>query len=83
MMSPESARPLVIAHRGDSANHPDNTVASYRSALEQGADWVELDVRLSADDVLMVHHDAYFADGRLVREVRAADANAEVFPCPF
>jgi len=78
MMSPESARPLVIAHRGDSANHPDNTVASYRSALEQGADWVELDVRRTADDVLVAHHDAHLADGRLIRDSAAGDLPGEV-----
>ena len=78
MKSPESARPLVIAHRGDSANHPENTVASYRSALEQGADWVELDVRRTADDVLVAHHDAHLADGRLIRDSAAGDLPGEV-----
>lgn len=58
--------PLVIAHRGASADHPENTVAAYRGALEQGADWVELDVRLSADGALVVHHDPLYADGRSV-----------------
>ena len=73
MDSNQAARPLVIAHRGDSANHADNTVGAYRSALEQGANWVELDVRRTADDVLMAHHDAHLADGRLIRELAAAD----------
>ena len=68
------ARPLVVAHRGASHDRLENTVEAFAEARVQGAEWVELDVRLSADDVLMVHHDAHYADGRLVREVWAADA---------
>jgi glycerophosphoryl diester phosphodiesterase len=64
-------RPLVIAHRGASADHQENTLEAFAGALEQGADWVELDVRRSADGVLMVHHDAHLADGRLIRELAA------------
>jgi glycerophosphoryl diester phosphodiesterase len=71
-------RPLVIAHRGDFAHHPDNTVAAYRSAFEQGADWVELDVRRTIDDVLVAHHDAHLADGRLIRELAAGELPDEV-----
>ena len=75
-MGPDSmdGRPLVVAHRGASHDRVENTVEAFAEARVQGAGWVELDVRLSADDVLMVHHDAHYADGRLVREVRAADA---------
>ena len=64
-------RPLVIAHRGASVDRRENTVEAFEEAAVQGADWVELDVRLSADDVLVVHHDAHFDDGRLVRETPA------------
>ena len=67
-------RPLVVAHRGASHDRVENTVEAFAEARAQGAEWVELDVRLSADDVLMVHHDAHYDDGRLVREVWAADA---------
>lgn len=75
-MGPDSmdGRPLVVAHRGASQDRVENTVEAFAEARVQGAEWVELDVRLSADDVLMVHHDAHYADGRLVREVWAADA---------
>ena len=65
---------MVVAHRGASHDRPENTAAAFTEARLQGADWVELDVRLSADDVLMVHHDAHYGDGRLVREVPATDA---------
>lgn len=50
--------PLVIAHRGNSAERPENTLASFASALEVGADIVELDVQLSADGHVVVIHDA-------------------------
>jgi glycerophosphoryl diester phosphodiesterase len=51
-------RPLVIAHRGDSAHRPENTLASFASALELGASVVELDVQLTADGHVVVMHDA-------------------------
>jgi glycerophosphoryl diester phosphodiesterase len=50
--------PLVIAHRGDSAHRPENTLASFAGALEVGATVVELDVQLTADGELVVIHDA-------------------------
>ncbi|MEC7778667.1 MAG: glycerophosphodiester phosphodiesterase, partial [Actinomycetota bacterium] len=53
-------RPLVVAHRGASLDRRENTVEAFEEAETQGADWVELDVRLSADGVLVVHHDAHF-----------------------
>jgi glycerophosphoryl diester phosphodiesterase len=49
--------PLVIAHRGDSAHRPENTLASFASALELGATVVELDVQLTADGHVVVLHD--------------------------
>lgn len=49
--------PLIVAHRGDSANAPENTLAAFRLALENGADGIELDVILSADQQLVVIHD--------------------------
>jgi glycerophosphoryl diester phosphodiesterase len=52
-----AVRPLVIAHRGDSAHRPENTLASFASALEVGATLVELDVQLTADGHVVVIHD--------------------------
>ncbi|MGD8621926.1 MAG: glycerophosphodiester phosphodiesterase family protein [Anaerolineales bacterium] len=49
--------PLVIAHRGASSIAPENTIPAIQAALEQGAHAVELDVKLSQDDVLFIHHD--------------------------
>ncbi len=52
------AQPLVIAHRGSSKEAPENTIAAFRLALEQGCDAIELDIHLSADRRVIVCHDA-------------------------
>jgi len=49
--------PVIIAHRGASAYAPENTLAAFKLALEQGADGIELDVRLTADNQVVVFHD--------------------------
>ncbi|CAN5462675.1 hypothetical protein BH10ACT3_BH10ACT3_22500 [soil metagenome] len=49
--------PLVIAHRGASADAPEHTFAAYDLALAQGADYIEQDLQLTADGVLVVLHD--------------------------
>jgi len=51
-------RPLVFAHRGGAALAPENTLAAFDNGLALGADGLELDVRLSRDGVVVVHHDA-------------------------
>jgi glycerophosphoryl diester phosphodiesterase len=48
----------VVAHRGASAHHPENTLSAFEAAVSAGADIIELDVRRSADGVLVVVHDA-------------------------
>ncbi|TGL63334.1 glycerophosphodiester phosphodiesterase [Leptospira sarikeiensis] len=50
-------KPWVIAHRGDSGEYPENTMASFRNALEIGADWIELDIIHSSDSKIVVIHD--------------------------
>ncbi len=52
-----AARPLVIAHRGASAERAEHTLAAYELALAQGADGLECDVRLTADGHLVCVHD--------------------------
>jgi glycerophosphoryl diester phosphodiesterase len=49
--------PTIIAHRGASGTTPENTLAAFRRAAELGAPMVELDVQLTADDVVVVIHD--------------------------
>ena len=51
------SKPWVIAHRGNSSAAPENTLAAFRSALDVGADMVEMDVHLSADGHVIVMHD--------------------------
>jgi glycerophosphoryl diester phosphodiesterase len=52
-----ASRPLVFAHRGGAALAPENTVAAFENAVALGVDGLELDVRLSRDGVVVVHHD--------------------------
>ncbi|HEU6452015.1 MAG TPA: glycerophosphodiester phosphodiesterase family protein [Gemmatimonadaceae bacterium] len=54
------ARP-IIAHRGASGRAPENTMRAFELALEEGADALEMDVRVSADGVPVVIHDASLA----------------------
>lgn len=51
------SRPLVVAHRGASADVPEHTLAAYAKALADGADGLECDVRLTADGHLVCVHD--------------------------
>ncbi|HYH84526.1 MAG TPA: glycerophosphodiester phosphodiesterase family protein [Pyrinomonadaceae bacterium] len=52
------SRLLIIGHRGASAYAPENTLAAFAQAFEDGADGIELDVRLARDGVPVVVHDA-------------------------
>jgi glycerophosphoryl diester phosphodiesterase len=51
-------RPQVFAHRGGAALRPENTILAFDHGLSLGADGLELDVHLSRDGVVVVHHDA-------------------------
>jgi glycerophosphoryl diester phosphodiesterase len=53
----ERGRVWVVGHRGAMGHCPENTMASFERGLELGADWIELDVHLSADGALVVIHD--------------------------
>jgi glycerophosphoryl diester phosphodiesterase len=57
--SPSSASPapLVFAHRGGGGLAPENTLAAFDDGLAAGASGLELDVRLSRDGIVVVHHD--------------------------
>lgn len=64
---PPAATPLIVAHRGSSKEHPEHTLAAYQKAIEQGADLLEGDVRLTADGHLVCVHDRRIdrtSDGR-------------------
>lgn len=50
--------PIILAHRGDLAHAPENTIPSFSQAIQKGADGVELDAKLTADGHVIVIHDS-------------------------
>lgn len=62
--APPEGRPLVVGHRGARARLPENSLPAVRHALDRGVAGIEVDVRVSADDVLVVTHDATLPPGR-------------------
>jgi glycerophosphoryl diester phosphodiesterase len=77
-------RPVVVAHRGASAQYPENTLESFQGAIDAGADAVELDVRMTADGVPVILHDldvsnttdgTGFVHELTLAEVKALDAS--------
>jgi len=63
----------IFGHRGASGDLPDNSREAFVEAVRQEADGVELDVRVTGDGVLVVHHDPYVADGRNIIDHSRAD----------
>jgi glycerophosphoryl diester phosphodiesterase len=68
-------KPLIIGHRGAAGLAPENTLAAFARAIDLGVDGVELDVQLSADGEVVVHHDfclkpeiARDSDGQWIRQ---------------
>jgi glycerophosphoryl diester phosphodiesterase len=59
---PERRLPLVIGHRGASGYRPEHTLASYRLAIEMGADYIEPDLVSTKDHVLVARHENNIAD---------------------
>jgi len=79
-------RIIVIAHRGEHTEAPENTLASIRKAIEVGCDYVEVDVRRTRDGALVLMHDSTVdrtTNGRgkvetlTLAEIRALDAGAK------
>lgn len=70
--------PRIYAHRGASADAPENTLAAFDLARSLGADGIEFDVRVTADGKPIIHHDPVLADGRTIAETASADLPAEV-----
>ena len=65
--------PLIAAHRGASRAERENTVAAFAAAVAMRADMIELDVRLSADDQMIVHHDPVIKGLGAICDLRSAD----------
>lgn len=63
-------RPRVIAHRGASHAHADNSWPAFEAAVAEGADAIECDVQITKDGVLIVRHDLAI-DGALVAQLTA------------
>lgn len=76
---------VIVGHRGAAGHAPENTMASFRKAIELGADWLELDVHRSKDGQLIVIHDATLdrttngtgpVSSMTFEEIRALDAGS-------
>jgi glycerophosphoryl diester phosphodiesterase len=48
---------IVVAHRGDHTEVPENTIAAYENGIKNGVDFVEIDLRTTKDSVLVIMHD--------------------------
>lgn len=84
-MSLDTNLPPIIGHRGSAGLAPENTLIGIRRAHEEGATWVEFDVKLTADDVPILMHDERLGrttDGKgkvalkSYDEIRALDAGS-------
>lgn len=73
MNNPAETTVQVLAHRGASRAEPENTLRAFRRAATMGANGVELDVRRTRDDMLVVHHDPRIADGQAIRDLDHRD----------
>ena len=66
---PPPSRKILVAHRGASAYAPEHTLESYQLALKQGADFVEQDLQITRDGVLVCLHDITLERTTNVKEV--------------
>lgn len=85
-MNEAPSRPIVIAHRGASAYRPEHTLAAYQLAIEQGADFIEPDLVMTKDHILVCRHEneisgttnvaehAEFAERRKAKTVDGVEA---------
>src|SRR5438067_4161319 len=82
-------RVVAIAHRGEHLHHPENTIPAFQEAIRLGADFIEVDVRTTADGKLVLSHDGKVdrrtnGQGDVAKmtfdEVRALDAGIKSGP---
>lgn len=57
-LAAQSGHVVVISHRGEHLHHPENTIPAFEEAIRVGADFIEVDVRTTADGKLVLSHDA-------------------------
>jgi len=74
-ISDDQPRPVVIAHRGASHYHHENTMESFMAAVDMRAEMMEFDVRRTGDGTLVVHHD-HDVDGDKIVDMTEADLQA-------
>lgn len=72
-----SQSPLIVAHRGASADAPENTMAAFRLALEQKADVIETDMALTKDGRIVLIHDATTKRTAGGTDLKVAETEAE------
>ena len=58
MHDPNSKYVVVVAHRGDWRNYPENSIPAIESVIRMGVDIVEIDLKMTSDSVLVLSHDA-------------------------
>jgi glycerophosphoryl diester phosphodiesterase len=85
----QTRRVAAIAHRGEHLHHPENTMPAFEEATRLGADYIEVDVRTTADGKLVLSHDGNVdrcTDGKgevakmTFDEIRALDAGIKMGP---
>ena len=88
-LSAQTRQVVAIAHRGEHLHHPENTMPAFEEAIRLGADYIEVDVRTTADGKLILSHDATVnrctnGQGEVSRmtfdELRALDAGVKSGP---
>ncbi len=57
LKNPKSTKVLVVAHRGDWRNFPENSIEGIKSAIEMGVDMIEIDIHKTKDGKLVLMHD--------------------------
>jgi glycerophosphoryl diester phosphodiesterase len=78
--APWPPRPTVIAHRGASAQRPEHTLAAYQLAIEQGADFIEPDLAITRDGMLVCRHENALAMIDAQGQVTEATTDVHVRP---
>ncbi len=75
-MSFLTEKKLIGGHRGSPRKAHENTIDSFSAAIEEGFDFVELDIRMSSDNILVVHHDpstrcGHFLEKMTFKEIKS------------
>src|ERR1041385_8757909 len=85
----QAGQVVAIAHRGEHLHHPENTIPAFEEAIRLGADYIEVDVRTTADGKLVLSHDGKVdrrtnGQGEVARmtfdEIRTLDAGVKSGP---